>query len=498
MLEKIDKLGSPRIMVIGGFMVDRYVWGDVERISPEAPVPVLRVADEEDRPGGAGRVLHALTTLGARAEAVGVIGEDLPGGFFAAFLRKLGVGTRGLIVAPKRRTTLKMRLMTRAGHAYRVDYDTNEPYGAKIENRITGYVKRSLSRTDALLISDYHHALPSDEAIRAIIRAARKAKVPVLVDPARLANYRRYRGATVLTPNRLEAGWATGMKLDSLQAVEKAADKLVGDYGIQAAVVTLDKEGVLVKKRRSAPIHIPTRPRAVYDVTGAGDEVLSVLGMALGARLDVVDGARLANAAAGVEVEKVGAVPVTLNELKREFADTQQISVAKLKTLEELVPIVEEQKRRGMKIAFTNGCFDLIHAGHISFLRFARSQGDLLIVGVNSDSSVRANKGPDRPIQGENERAMILASLSDVNYVVIFNEKKPLRLLRKLKPDCLIKGADWRGRGGIVGADIVESYGGRAIFAPIVKGLSTTNVIGKVLDKYGAQGQVEPDEGKAK
>ena len=497
MLENVTKLGCPRIMVIGGFMVDRYVWGDVERISPEAPVPVLKVTREEDRLGGAGRVLHALATLGAKPEAVGVLGADRPGDFFASFLRDLGVGTKGLTITPKRRTTLKARLMTRAGHAYRVDYETNAPYGDRIENRMIGYVERSLRRLDALLISDYHNALPSDGAITAIIKAARRAKVPVLVDPARCADYQRYRGATVLTPNRLEAGQATGTRLRDIKSVEKAAELLVKNCAIQAVAITLDKDGILVKKRRGAAVHIPTRPRAVYDVTGAGDQVLSVMGMALGAGMDVVDGARLANAAAGVEVEKMGAVPVTLNELKKEFADTQHISLTKVKTLDELAPIIEEQRRRGMKIAFTNGCFDLIHAGHISFLRFARGQGDLLVVGVNADSSVRAYKGPDRPIQGEKERAMILASLSDVDYVVIFSEKKPLRLLRKLKPDCLIKGSDWRGRGGIVGADIVESYGGKAIFAPIVKGLSTTNVIGKVLDKYGSRGQSDTNEGKA-
>jgi len=484
MIEIIEKLGRPNIIVVGGFMVDRYVWGEVNRISPEAPVPILRVNSEEDRPGGAGRVLHALSTLGAKGEAIGILGDDDPGRYFTSFLKTIGVGVKGLIVAKNRRTPLKMRLMTQVQHAYRVDYDTNEAYDEKHEKQMIAYAERAIKKADALLISDYNKALPSKNALLAIIGLARKAKVPVLVDPARDADYGRYRGATVITPNRLEAGNATGIKLDNLKIVGKAAGRIIKDFGIRNAVITLDKDGILVMKKNGAAVHVPTRPRAVYDVTGAGDEVLSVMGMAIAAGNSVINAARLANAAAGIEVEKMGAVPVTLNELKMEIADTQQISVTKLKTLEELAPIIEEQRRRGLKIVFTNGCFDLIHAGHISFLRFARSHGDVLVVGLNSDASVRAIKGENRPIQNEKERAMILASLSDISNVIIFNEKKPIRLIRKIKPDVLVKGSDWQGRGGIVGAEIVESYGGKAIFAPIVQGLSTTNVIDKVLGNY--------------
>jgi len=484
LVEVIDNLGAPRVAVVGGFMVDRYVWGAVDRISPEAPVPVLKVTEEEDRLGGAGRVLHDIAALGAKVDAIGVVGDDSPGHFFVNRLESLGIGTSGLIVDRNRRTTLKMRLMARAQHAYRVDYDTDVGYSSLVEKRFLNKVVKKLAHLDALLISDYSRQLPSDRLIQRIINAAGRAGVPVLVDPARGADYSRYRNATVITPNRYEAAEAVAANLETLHDVEKAARRLVRSHGLQAAVITLDKDGLMVFSRRGKPVHVPTRPRAVYDVTGAGDVVLAVLGLVVAAGHDVVTAARIANAAAGIEVEKMGAVPVTLNELRLGMADLQQLAATKLKRVNELVPILNEHRARKEKVVLTNGCFDLIHAGHIAYMNFARAQGDVLVVGLNSDRSVRAIKGRGRPIQGEIERAMVLASLAHVDYVVIFSENSVLNLIKTLQPDVLVKGADYRERD-VVGAGFVKGRGGKVVLAPYVNGMSTTDVIGKVLDRYG-------------
>jgi len=487
-LKILDRLGSATVMVVGGFMVDRYIWGTVERISPEAPVPVLKVAQEEDRLGGAGRVLHDVVTLGGRAKAVGVIGADDAGEFFRGKLQELGIGSRGLCVERGRHTTRKARLVARGQHVYRVDYQGDEPYAKRTEERLRRFVKRELPSVGALLISDYHPHLPSDETIQEILTAARRAGVPALVDPARGADYKRYRGASIVTPNRSEVAEATGVLVRDMRSVESAARLMRTRLNLDAAVVTLDKDGILVLPRRGKPVHLETRARAVYDVTGAGDMVLAVMGLAMASGATVTEAVSVANVAAGVEVEKMGAVPVTPNEIRAALADPHLVAASKLKTVQEMDSILEEHRHRGEKIVFTNGCFDLIHGGHIAYLRYSRAQGDALIVGLNSDRSVRALKGSGRPIQSQEERAMVLASLADVSYVVVFDEKTPLKLIKKLKPDVLVKGADWRDKG-VVGSEFVKGRGGKVVFAPFVEGLSTTDVIGRVLDKYGKKGR---------
>jgi D-beta-D-heptose 7-phosphate kinase/D-beta-D-heptose 1-phosphate adenosyltransferase len=486
LLKILDNLGTPSLLVVGGFMVDRYVWGDVERISPEAPVPVLRVKREEDRLGGAGRVLHDLATLHARTHAVGVVGNDASGKYFRGALKRLKIDCDGLVSQDGHPTTLKVRLVARVQHVYRVDYQSDGPYSATVEERLLRHVERKLPLVKAVLISDYHSCLPATRTIQEMLRLARKAGVPALVDPARGADYRRYRRASVITPNRSEAASASGIAIHGLADAKAAARKLLCQLELDAVVVTLDKDGLLVVPRKGDPEHLPTRPRAVYDVTGAGDMVLALLGLAMAGGAGLREAAALANVAAGIEVEKMGAVPVTLNEIRSELADPEQAAVSKIKTPQEMIPILDEHRRRGETIAFTNGCFDLIHAGHISYLRFSRAQGDLLVAGLNSDRSVRALKGKDRPIQSQKERALILASLADVSYVVIFDEKTPLRLIKRLKPDVLIKGADWRDKG-VVGAEFVEERGGKVVFAPYLDGLSTTDMIGRVLEKYGSK-----------
>ncbi|MDO8137644.1 MAG: D-glycero-beta-D-manno-heptose 1-phosphate adenylyltransferase [Candidatus Brocadiales bacterium] len=481
------------IMVVGDLMLDKYVWGEVKRISPEAPIPIINVTQEETRPGGAGAVISNLIHLGARVLCSGVVGADPDGNKLLEILDTLGADTSGIFKDPERPTTIKTRMMGHlqtAGRGVqqllRIDYEKTHPLPHEIEDNIIKHVKEHLSHCQLLAITDMNKGLLTERLLKALSSLGRSYGKPILVDPRLDSNCSLYSGVTAVTPNRYETELMTGINIASPESLRQAGAKLVKDLNLQYAIVTLDKDGIFLYERDGNCQLIPTNPREVCDVTGAGDMVLSMLALIVASGHSLVDAVRLANVAAGIEVGKIGALPVTKEEILKELS-IEHPSLEKIKTLEEVEGVLKKHRIKKDRIVLTNGCFDILHVGHIEYLRFARSQGELLVVGINTDRSVRELKGPGRPVLSQKERARLLAALEDVDYVVSFDEPTPEKLIRRLRPDILIKGEAWKEKG-VVGRELVESYGGKVILAPFVQGASTTDIISRIMEN-----QKEPD-----
>jgi len=484
LIELVQRLGQPRVLVVGDLMLDRYVWGDAERISQEAPVILLHADRREERLGGASSVATMLRALGARVSLAGVVGADPDAARVRQILTDLGIEHDGVVSCPHRPTTVKERYIGRAQHRHpqqmiRVDYETRQPVTGSVESELRRVITTQLRRVDMVLISDYDKGVCTPQLLAAVIAAARSCGVRTLADPIRGTDYRKYHGCSAITPNRLEASLASGMTLDSTEQAFAAAKHLREQLDLEAAIVTLDKDGMALAHRDGREQVFPTRVRQVYDITGAGDMVLSVLGMALAAGADYDAAIRLANIAGGLEVEKIGVATVTRDEILRDLLHASTSGNQKVLAADMLQHEVESRRRLGQRIAFTNGCFDVLHAGHVQYLQEARAQADLLVVGLNSDASVRGLKGAGRPVQNEEDRAMVLAALQAVDFVAVFEESTPLALIKQVKPDVLVKGADYR-KDDVVGSEYVESYGGRVHLARFAAGYSTTNVLKKL------------------
>ena len=500
LVKTVEGLGTPRILVVGDLILDRYVFGDAERISQEAPIQVLRVAHEETRLGGAGAVVNNLRTLGAEVEVFGVVGTDSDGEELKDRLARIGAQTDGVLtVADGRPTTRKARFVGRAQHripqqVLRVDWEQPDDLADDEESRILTAFQRALAekRPDAVLLSDYGKGVLTASLTPRLIEVAAETRgaVPVIVDPLKAADYSKYRGATVLTPNREEAQVASGVSLagNDEAALERAAAMLVDQSDLDALVITLDKAGAYLRGRHEARgALIPTRPRHVYDNAGAGDMVVAVMALAMAGGTDLLQAVQLANVAGGLEVEKFGVQPVTREEMVLDLLGEARRSGDKVRTTDGLLADLSRHRARGETIAFTNGCFDILHAGHIEYLSFASRQGDVLVVGLNSDRSVRAIKGLQRPVCTEDQRARVLSALEAIDYVVLFDEDTPQRLIEAVRPDVLIKGEDWRDKG-VVGREFVESHGGRVVLAPLVEGLSTTDLLNRIRENGGSEG----------
>jgi D-beta-D-heptose 7-phosphate kinase/D-beta-D-heptose 1-phosphate adenosyltransferase len=484
LIRLVEGIGRPRIAVLGDLMLDRYVFGDAERISPEAPIQILRASHVESGVGGAGSVANNLRALGARVAVFGIIGRDTAGDQVIAGLKSAGAQTSGVLRLKDRPTTVKTRFVGRAQHRHpqqvlRVDWEDSQPVTAKIEDRLLAKVAAFARSADAIVISDYNKGVMTPRLTQEVIRLAHRRRIPVLVDPIKAPDYSKYRGATLLTPNRMETELASGIQLTGPDAIRRAARRLVDRLKLAALVVTLDKDGAYLAARGRPGLMVPTRPRPVYDVTGAGDMVISVVAIALAAGAALPDAVRLANVAGGLEVQKFGVQTVSRQEIISELLEEARRSGDKVRTLENLLIDLQRHRAQGEKIVWTNGCFDVVHAGHIEFLEFSGRQGDVLVVGLNSDSSIRNIKGPDRPICSERHRIRVLAALEVVDYIVIFDEPTPERLIRAVRPDALVKGEDWRKKG-VVGREFVESYGGRVVLAPLIQGLSTTALVDRI------------------
>jgi len=486
LVELVQRLGHPRVLVVGDVMLDRYVWGNAERISQEAPVILLRADTREERLGGASSVATMLQALGARTSLVGVVGRDSDGLQSRRILDDLGIDAAGVVADPTRPTTVKERYIGRAQARHpqqmiRVDYENRAPLEAAVEADLAAVLDAKLRDADIVLVSDYDKGVCTPGLLAGLVAAAKKRGVRVIADPIRGGDYAKYAGCSAMTPNRLEAGLATGRTIETVADAFRSAADLRDRLGLEAGLVTLDKDGIALAHRDGRTALFPTRPRQVYDITGAGDMVMATLGLALAAGADYDPAVRLANVAGGLEVEKIGVATVTRDEILADllhapFRAERVPAADKVQSLPRLLADLDRRRQAGGKVAFTNGCFDVLHAGHVQYLHEARRQADCLVVGLNSDSSVRQIKGPSRPLNPVEARALVLAGLQDVDYVTIFAETTPLALVRAIRPDVLVKGADYRA-DEVVGAEIVAAAGGRVHLADLRQGFSTTNLI---------------------
>lgn len=485
---------SPPLLVVGDLMLDHYTWGVASRVSPEAPVLVLDADQDEVRLGGAASVAQLLRGLGSDVALAGVVGEDAAGRTLRRIMAESGMDASGVITDPGRPTTCKERFLGRVAdrapgggeQILRVDRESRAPLADPLTALLFEAVQSQLGRCRGLLISDYAKGVCTPALLQQLIRLAREADVPILVDPARITDYGRYRGVSLLKPNRLEAGLATRRSIHSPAEAFAAADWLQHEFSLETVVVTLDQAGMVISSTAPSPLrrHLSTTPRDVHDITGAGDTVLATLGWGMAQGLSLDESARLANLAAGLQVERRGVAPITRQELcdaarcaAAPHPSAPRLQPAKLVTREQAIERVREHRTAGRSLVFTNGCFDLLHVGHVSYLEQARALGDVLIVAVNSDDSVRRLKGPTRPVIPAEQRAALLAALACVDHVLIFEEATPHALLEAIRPDVLVKGGT---TPEIVGREIVERYGGRVCRFDQNWQVSTTSIVARL------------------
>ncbi|GFO54223.1 bifunctional protein HldE [Geomonas sp. Red276] len=478
----LDKASSVRALVIGDLMLDEYLWGKAERISPEAPVQVVEVTREDLRLGGAGNVVNNLAALGCSVSVCSVIGADENGALLRRAFEEKNIGLEGLFEDPARKTSKKTRVIAAHQQIVRIDRETKSAVGPEAESLMTGYLLSCCSNFDVIVVSDYLKGVLTPAVLSVICQAGRTLGIPVVVDP-KGSDYQKYTGATLLTPNRKEAEIASGIAITDQGTLEQAADVLLGKLELDALLITRSEAGMSLFPAKGEAVHIPTVAREVFDVTGAGDTVISVLSLGLACGLSMGDASWVANVAAGIAVGKLGTSTVSPAEIVAEVGHGQTDSDTKIKNLDVLAHLVTAERGRGKKVVFTNGCFDLLHVGHVKYLQKARSLGDLLVVGLNSDASVRRLKGEKRPLIEQSERAHILAALDCIDYVVIFDEDTPLTVIEALRPDILVKGGDYT-LDGVVGREVVEAGGGRVELVQFVDGRSTSRIIDKILANY--------------
>jgi D-beta-D-heptose 7-phosphate kinase/D-beta-D-heptose 1-phosphate adenosyltransferase len=487
--DALKLVGKQTVLCVGDLMLDAFVYGEVSRISPEAPAPVLTVAKSELVVGGAGNVARNIAALGARCIFVGVVGDDEPGRTLRSALgRERGIKSL-LVVDAGRPTTRKVRFVSEhhSTHLLRADWEEAKPVSGKTEAAVIKHVLAALPRAASLVLSDYAKGVLTPRVIRVLIEAAKKLGKPVIVDP-KGKDFSRYRGATLITPNRQELAEVTHHAVATEDDIAAAAAALNRIVGSQAVLVTRSEAGMTLVPAKKAPVHVPAYPVKIRDVSGAGDTVVAVLAAMLAAGTGFEDAIRAANAAAAVVVGKRGTATVTPAELRA------RLLPAALRAPEEKIvfdwSVLDERaaewRRAGLRVGFTNGCFDLIHPGHIKVLAEARAACDRLVVGLNDDASVRRLKGEGRPLQNVHARAEVLAGLEAVDLVAVFPQDTPLELIRRLKPTVLVKGGDYR-KADVVGGDLVEANGGEVILVDIVPGHSTTRIVERSNGKPSAR-----------
>jgi D-beta-D-heptose 7-phosphate kinase/D-beta-D-heptose 1-phosphate adenosyltransferase len=473
------KLTMPRfdraqVLVVGDVMLDRYWVGGTSRISPEAPVPVVKVHGVDDRPGGAGNVALNIAALGSGASLISVVGQDEAAEALRSRLKSVGIHTDFQISADKP-TITKLRVMSRHQQLLRMDFE--ETYGPEDSNSFLDKAKQRLPLMGAMVLSDY--AKGSLQDVQSLIRAAREAGVPVLVDP-KGADFARYRGATLMTPNLHEFEAVVGVCKQESELVTRGTE-LMRSLDLEALLVTRGENGMTLLRPNQPEFHLPARAREVFDVTGAGDTVISVVASALAAGSELPMAVALANVAAGIVVGKLGTATITGPELRRAIL-AEQGSQRGVMTEEQLVIALEDARAQGEKIVFTNGCFDIIHAGHVGYLEDSRRLGDRLVVAINSDESVTRLKGPARPINPVDRRMAVLAGLEAVDWVVSFTDDTPERLLELMKPDVVVKGGDYT-EDQVVGWEIVKAYGGEVKVLSFFDDCSTTAIVEKIKEQ---------------
>ena len=471
--------GQLRILVVGDLMLDRYIFGEVERISPEAPVPVLRHAQRYERPGGAANVAMNLAGLGCETFLAGFWGADGEQAELARLLEPAGINTDG-VVSSSLPTVSKTRIVARTQQLLRLDIESRDPYPYEETARLEARATELVGKVHAVILSDYAKGTLTNEVAEVIIRTARQAGIPVLVDP-KTRDLSKYSGATTICPNLGELSLATGVPAHQTQALLAAAHLQMAEHDFAFLTVTMSEKGIRILSRDGTPdYHSPARAREVYDVSGAGDTVIATLAASLAGGLHVHTAVELANLAAGIVVGKVGTVPIAQHELIAALTPSSGItSGEKILDFDRIQLRVAEWRAAGETVVFTNGCFDLLHVGHITLLEDCRRFGSKLVLGLNADSSVCRLKGPTRPIVGERERARVMAALASVDAVVLFEEDTPLELIRALKPNVLVKGGDYTIDTVIGHQDVIAS-GGRVEIVPTVEGFSTSNIVKKL------------------
>ncbi len=472
----LDAMEKPRILIVGDLILDSYIAGDVERISPEAPIPVLAARETEKRLGGAGNVAANLRSMDAEVCVVGVVGDDSEGRQLCSLFEGIGVGVDGVVPAKDRPTTEKTRLLSAGTQMLRVDFEDARDVSQDTAQTLVQRVESELSRVRAVILSDYGKGVLTADVIQAVVTSARAKGIPVLVDP-KGTDYSRYRGATLATPNRKESEVALGRKFANLGEVPGGGAELIEKAGLDAIVITLGQDGIYFRSQHEEG-RVSAMARAVFDVTGAGDTVIAHLALGLACQVSLEQAVELANRAAGLVVARRGAAVVTRHELRAALSERSGVTSAIL-TRGEVAAAVAGWRAEKKRVVFTNGCFDILHAGHVSYLRLARARGDVLIVGVNDDDSVRRMKGPERPINPLEDRLEVLAALEMVGAVCPFGEDTPLELIREITPDVLVKGEDWAEKG-VAGREWVESHGGEVYLAPLLPGRSTTGIAGRL------------------
>lgn len=473
----IEKLSTARVLVIGDVMLDRYVYGRVERVSYEAPIPVLAISRDEQMPGGAGNAARNAAALGAKTKLVGLIGADPAGAELQAAIRAAGIEPI-LVIDRTRPTTVKTRYIAAGQQLLRADQELIQVAGERAGEILQAF-ERALPDSDAVILSDYAKGVLCDEVLEAVIARAKAAGKIVIADP-KSRNFARYRGVDLLKPNRQELAAATGMVLDSDAAIIAAARAELNKSGIGAMLVSRSEEGMTLVEKNGGVLHLPAEAREVFDVSGAGDTTVATLATALATGAALSDAAKLASIAAAIVVGKVGTAVVSRSDLSEGYDRVlRRSSDQKILPVEQAAEQVRRWHAEGRVVGFANGCFDLVHPGHISLLSQARSACDRLIVAINTDASVTRLKGPTRPVQPEAARAAVLAAFELVDLVVSFSEDTPYEIVKALKPDILVKGADYRIEQ-VVGADLVQSWGGRVVLADLTPGFSTSKTIAKI------------------
>ena len=464
---------SPKLLVVGDLMIDHYLWGSCERISPEAPVQVVNVNNESSVLGGAGNVINNLRALGAQVDVISVVGGCEISDELKSLLKDIQVDTQYLITQKDRITSKKSRIIAAQQQVVRYDRESSDEISAESQQTLADTFASIVNDYDAVLLSDYGKGVLTNNLTQSLITLANNHGKKVLVDPKGL-DYSKYQGAYLLTPNKKEASEATGINIKDDASLTQAITQLKTECDLDVSLITLSEQGVAIYDDELRT-H-PTVAREVFDVTGAGDTVLASLGFALTQNITIDEAVKFSNLAAGVVVGKIGSATATLNEIiEYESSLNKSTSDGHIKTWDEISAITQELKHKNKNIVFTNGCFDILHAGHVRYLETAKSFGDVLIVGLNSDQSVRTLKGESRPINIEQDRAYILAALEAVDYVVIFEQDTPYDLIKLIKPHTLVKGGDYEGKS-VVGQDIANELK----LVQFVEGKSTTKTIEKI------------------
>ena len=476
----ISKFEKCNLLVVGDLMLDEYLWGDVDRISPEAPVQVVSVKEEIYTLGGSGNVANNLIALGAKVSMAGVIGSDRYGHLLLAKLNELGVNTEGVVEEPERPTTRKTRIISGNQQVLRIDRETKKDISQQTFNVILNYIKRVIPNVDLVLISDYGKGLITAALLNSLLKIVKKHNPPrlTIADP-KGHDFLKYSGVSLLTPNKKEAALASGIEIVDESTLIKAGNRILETVKTEKLLITCGKDGMVLFEDNKKPYYITAQTRQVFDVSGAGDTVIAVLGLAVASGASFVKAASIANTAAGIVVSKVGTSTVSKNELLSaltpmcDYASTKHISIS------ELPAVVQKLKADNKKIVLTNGCFDLLHAGHVMLLSASKKLGDVLVVAIDDDESVSSLKGPGRPIISEKERLSILGSLDSVDYVVVFSSKQLDKIIEIIRPNILTKGSDYIFED-VTGREIVERCGGRVVLIPITNNVSSSSIINNI------------------